>query len=200
MRLSKVTVMVASLFFTLAITATFYQNEDTTTLSWSALQHKIFAGFITATITFIPFSLLSFFVRRIHHERLLRPDRINAIYEIELAETSKRDSMIVMDTFDSTDILFEHSPFDFYVPVWVEWAIVALCLLQSLACAVVAIFYGIQFTDAMATNWIQSFFIGWAVSMFILQTITSLLGAVVGTFSTVLAGLGVVISNYVVTN
>jgi len=96
-------------------------------------------------------------------------------------------------------ILFESNALDFYVPLWVEYALYFLLLVASLVSAVLTIFYGAQFDDDVAVNWIESFFIGWAASAIVLQTVQSLVGSVftalAGSVATIATGLFLLVAN-----
>jgi len=238
-QLARVSTMIASLFVTLVITATFYQ--DTQGLSTlSTIEHKVFSGLVTAVIVFVPFSLIGFLMRRVRHTALINPSgarlsraflsggtgttitnadmyssslnpayhsqsttATNPIYEgkqdggVELADLGKQRTFDEAHNVDL--ILFETDLLDFYVPVWVEYVLYFVLFAASVASAVLSIFYGAQFADDVAVNWIESFFIGWAASAIVLQTVQSLVGSVftalAGSVATIATGLFLLVTN-----
>ena len=203
-KLARISTTVASLFVTLVISATFYQDTQGATLTMSTVERKVFAGFVSSIIVFVPFAIIGYLMRRVKHAETMRTSKVETFEMSEATPANAAEKDIYDDHIQDDQLFLPKSWADFYVPVWGEYLLYALLLAGSLASEVIAIFYGVQFDDAVAANWIESFFIGWAVSALFLQTIQSLLGAifatVIGAASTFATGIALLVTNSVINN
>jgi len=81
----------SALFVNLAISAMFFQyNTSSNFFDINSIQLKLAVGFITSIITFLPFTLLQFFLKRIHREQITTFADVNQL-DIELTDVSKKD-------------------------------------------------------------------------------------------------------------
>ena len=208
-KLARISTTAASLFVTLVISATFFQSTDGSLLVMSNVERKVFAGFVSSVIVFIPFALIGFLMRRVKHTSVVRLSTTD-MFEMSLTSglasqsPSEKAAAIYDDQIPDHQLFVPSSWTDFFVPVWVEYVLYVLLLAGSLASSVIAIFYGVQFDDDKAANWIESFFIGWAVSALFLQTIQALLGSIftsiVGAVSTLATGVALLVTSSIVGN
>ena len=196
-RLARISTTIASIFMTLVVSATFFQDTASSSLiTMSEVEQKVFAGMVSSVIVFVPFSFLGFFMRRVKHAHQVRSGYNNMDKNmVEMTEKPEHQS-----TSESLDDFFEPPHWaDVLVPKSVEYILYALLLAGSLVSSIMAIFYGIQFNDTEASNWIESFFIGWAVSAIFLQSVQAIVGSVlttvVGAISTLATGLALLITN-----
>ena len=188
-RLARISTTVASVFVTLVVSATFFQDTASSRMvTMSEIEQKVFAGMVSSIVVFVPFSLLGFLMRRVKHDHQVRDPQGDAF---ELLE--KEGKGIHSELFEPrhwSDVL---------VPKWVEIVLYILLLVGALVSSIMAIFYGVQFEDTEAANWIESFFISWAASAIFLQSVQAIIGSVfttvIGAISTLAAGLALLITN-----
>jgi len=208
-KLARISTTAASLFVTLVISATFYQNTDGAQITMSTVERKVFAGFVSSVIVFIPFALIGFLMRRVAHQAVMRIGKMDTFELVEKSgpasqSPSEKAAAIYDDQIPDHKLFSPLGWTDFNVPAWAEYILYALLLAGALVSSIIAIFYGVQFDDDKAANWIQSFFIGWAVSALFLQTIQALLGSIftsiVGAVSTLATGLALLITSSIVGN
>jgi len=183
---------------TLVISATFYQNTGGESLfNLNVIEQKAFAGVVSSLVVFLPIALIDFLMGRVFRPHLVRPRKDSSNVSLELTNINAAKG----ELHDGTEQqLFRDKTWTmFFLPFWVEYILYAILFIGSMVSGIVAILYGIQFTGDISTNWIEAFFIGWAVSVFILEPIQAILGSIlatiIGAVSAFAAGLVLILTN-----